>query len=172
MCVEMYIRTHPRYMGQTNNNNKRYQLCIRVCFTKFTSIGFYIRFPVYCHYYIIVVYILLYHLYSILPLSYPYLIIPWVSLLDITCYLFLAPHACAHDTVFNAYLWFRFIDTRVLIYAHHLAFITPLVRKFMTSLDLHVQILEFGACGFSRFTDQRGAAEAWIIGRPSEAPSF
>jgi len=60
-----------------------------------------------------------------------YLIIPWVfpawyHLL----YIYLLLLACAHDTVFNACLWFRFIDTRVLIYARHLAFASPLAGEF------------------------------------------
>jgi len=45
--------------------------------------------------------------------------------------------------------WFRFIDTLVLIPAHHLTFTTPLVGEFLTPLNLHVQISELGACGFS-----------------------
>ena len=39
---------------------------------------------------------------------------------------------------------FRFIDTRVLVSAPHLALILPLVREFLTPLDLHVQILKLG----------------------------
>ena len=85
---------------------------------------------------------LLYPLYSIPPVSCPYLIIPWVfpawyQLL----YIYLLLHACAHDTIFNACLWFEFIDTRVLIYAHHLAFASPLARGVLTPLDPHVQVL-------------------------------
>jgi len=57
----------------------------------------------------------------------------------------------AHNTVFNAYFWFRFIDTRVLVPACHLAFITPLVGEFLTPLDPHVQILKLGACRFFRW---------------------
>ena len=42
-------------------------------------------------------------------------------------------HACAHDTIFYAYFWLRFIDTRVLIPAFHLAFITRLIGYFWLS---------------------------------------
>ena len=63
--------------------------------------------------------------------TFPYLIIPWVfpawyHLLYI--YLFL--HAYAHNTVFNAWFWFGFIDTRVLILVRHLAFASPLAGEF------------------------------------------
>jgi len=88
-----------------------------VCFAEYAFIGFYIRFPAYGHYYIIVVYILPFHLYSIPPVSCPYLIIPWVfPTWHHLLYKYLLLHACTHDTVFNACLWVRFIDTRVLIY--------------------------------------------------------
>ena len=111
---------------------------------------FYIRFLVYDHYYVITAYILLYHLCYIPPVSCSYLIIPWVfpawyQLL----YIYLLLHAYAHDTIFNAYLWFRFIYTRVLIYARHLAFASPLFGEFyLTPLDPHVQVMELGTCGF------------------------
>ena len=64
---------------------------------------------------------------SLLLLSYHTLSIS--CLISIAVYL-LAPHACAHDTIFNACLWFRFIDTRVLIYARYLAFASPLAGEF------------------------------------------
>jgi len=96
-----------------------------VYFVMFASIRFYIRFPIYDHYYIIAAYILLYHLYSIPPVSCSYLIIPWgFPVWYYLLYIYLLLYACAHDTVFNACLWFRFIDTRVLIsaviwHSHH-----------------------------------------------------
>ena len=82
-------------------------------------------------YYIIVVYILLYHLCSIPPVSYSYLILPWVfpawyHLL----YIYLLFYACAHDTIFKACLWFGFIDTCVFIYARHLALTLSLAGEF------------------------------------------
>ena len=108
-----------------------YKLCYTTCLAQYTFIRFYIRFLVYEHYYIIPAYILLYHSCSISLISCSYLIIPcpfptWYHLLSI--YLLL--YACAHDTIFNACLWFRFIDTRVLIPARHLTFTTPLVGEF------------------------------------------
>ena len=64
---------------------------------------------------------------SLLLLSYHTMSIPaWYHLL----YIYLLLHACAHDTVFNACLWFEFIDTRVLISARHLALTSPLVGEF------------------------------------------
>jgi len=98
------------------------------------SSGFYIRFSVYDHYYIIPAYILLYHLCSIPSVSCSYLLIPciistWYHILS----LYLLLYACAHDMVFNACLWFRFIDTRVLIYASHLALASLLAGEFWLS---------------------------------------
>ena len=45
-------------------------------------------------------------------------------------YIYLLLYACAHDTIFNAFLGFRFIDTRVLIYTRHLVFASPLAGEF------------------------------------------
>jgi len=101
-------------------------------------------------YYTIPVHILSFHLYSIPPVSCSYLIILWVfpawyHLL----YIYLLLLACAHDTIFNACLWFGFIDTHVLINARHLAFASPLFGEFyLTPLDPHVQVMELGTCGF------------------------
>jgi len=97
-------------------------------------IGFYIGFSVYDHYYFISAYILLYHLCSIPPVSCSYPIIPWIfSAWYHLLYVYLLLYACAHDTVFNACLWFGFIDTRVLIYARHLTFTSPLAGEFWLS---------------------------------------
>jgi len=94
-------------------------------------IGFYIRFLVYDHYYIITAYILLYHLCSISQVSCSYLIIPWVfSAWYRLLSLYLLMYAYAHDTIFNACLWFEFIDTRVLFYACHLSFASWLIGEF------------------------------------------
>jgi len=38
--------------------------------------------------------------------------------------------ACAYSTIFNACLSFKFIDTRVLIFARHLEFASPLMGEF------------------------------------------
>ena len=54
-------------------------------------------------------------------------------LFDITYYL----SACSCMPVFTT-LWLRFIDTRVIIPARHLALTTPLVGKFLTPLNPHV----------------------------------
>jgi len=60
----------------------------------------------------------------------------------------LMPHSCSCVLVLTTRfpihsLWFRFIDTRVPIYAYYLAFTTPLVGEFLTPLNPHVKILEF-----------------------------
>jgi len=57
---------------------------------------------------------------------------------------------CSRQNFQYMLFWLRLIDARVLISARHLAFTTPLVGEYLTPLDLHVQIPEFGACGFSR----------------------
>jgi len=103
-----------------------------------------------------------------------YLIIPWaVPAWYHLLYIYLLTHAYAHDTVFNACLWFGFIDTHVLIVARHLAFASPLAWGVLSdspgsSCPGHgawsVWILPVA--------DQSGAAEAWISSRPSEALSF
>jgi len=136
----------------------------------FACIGFYFRFLVLwllyynCSY---PVFPLVFHSTCLLLLSYHTMSLP--CLISFAVYL-LAPASYAHDTVFNACLWFRFIDTRVLIYARHLAFALPLTRVFyLTPLDPHVQVLELGAYGFSQLLIR---AEAWISSRPSKVPSF
>jgi len=66
---------------------------------------------------------------SLLLLSYHIIswVVPaWYHLL----YIYLLLYACAHDTIFDALLWFGFIDTRVLIFTRHLALASPLVREF------------------------------------------
>jgi len=95
------------------------------------SSGFTSDFWFYDHYYIIAAYILLYHSCSIPPVTYSRLIIScvfptWYHLL----YIYLLLYACAHDTVFNACLWFRFIDTHVFIFVRHLALASPLAGEF------------------------------------------
>jgi len=80
--------------------------------------------------------------------TFPYLIISWVFPVwyHLLC-IYLLLHAYAHNTVFNAWLWFGFIDTLVLISARHLAFASPLAGGVLTPLDPHVQVLELGLKG-------------------------
>jgi len=65
----------------------------------------------------------------------------------------LMPYSCsdayAQDTVFNTCFWFEFIDTHVLVPAATWHLSCHLLRSFLTPLDLHVQISELGAYGFS-----------------------
>jgi len=73
-------------------------------------------------YYIRAAHFLLYHLCSIPLVLCSYLIMPWVfPTWYYLLYIYPLLCACVHDTVFNACSWFRFIDTRVFIYARHLA---------------------------------------------------
>jgi len=127
--------------------------------------GFTSDFRFYDYYYISC---LLYHSNSILPVSCSYLIIPcvfpaWYHLL----YIYLLLHACTHNTIFYACLWFEFIDTRV-----HLStpFGISVTTRWgvLTPLDPRVLLLELGALPVA---DQRGTTVAWIIGRPSRAHS-
>ena len=72
---------------------------------------------------------LVYFIYRLFTCSYHFIscmFLTWYRLLS----LYLLLHACAHDPVFNACLWFGFIDTHVLIYARHLAFTSPLAEEF------------------------------------------
>ena len=75
----------------------------------------------------------------------------------------------AHDTVFNTCFWFRFIDTRVLVPARHLAFTT----RWGVSDSPGSLCPDLGAWSLWILpdADQRCAAEAWIICRLSGAPS-
>jgi len=52
----------------------------------------------------------------------------------------------------------RFIDTCVPVYARYLALILPLVRDFLTPLDLHIQILEFGSWWTSWWSELRNSS--------------
>ena len=140
-----------------------------VCLAIFACIGFYFGFPVLWllyYTYLYPAFPFVFYSTSLLLWSYytmhvPYLISFTISLPAPVC---LCPR---HD--FNACLWFRFIDTRVLVPARHLAFITSLIGKFLTLLDLHIQILELEACEFSQLLIRDAQ---WIIGRPSRVLSF
>ena len=119
-------------------------------------------------YYIMPACILLYHSCSIPPAPVLILSYPEYSCLTSTCL-----HASAHDTVFNAWLWFGFIDTLVLISARHLAFASPLAWG-VSSDSPGSSCPGHGAWSvwIPLVADQSGAAEAWISSRPSGTPSF
>ena len=69
----------------------------------------------------------MFHSTSLLLLSNHTMSIPaWYHLLFIYLLLF----ACAYNTIFNAWFWFGFIDTRMLIFARHLAFASPVAGEF------------------------------------------
>jgi len=147
MCAGTLVNIS-RHLGKmSNNNNKRCQLWIRcmLCHVCLYRVLLWIF-----EFMIIILYLLISCLSTciLLHLS-PALILSYYkySLIDINCCI-LAPHAYAHNTIFNACLWFRFIDTCVLISARHLAFASPLAGEFDSS-DPHVQVLKLEACGFS-----------------------
>jgi len=53
-----------------------------------------------------------------------------------------------------------------------LGFITPLIREFLTPLDLHVHILEVGACGFSWLLIKDAQRKCGLLtDRPESFPS-
>ena len=79
-----------------------------------------------CYYYIIAAYILHYHL--CLFYQSPALILLYLeySLLDITCYIFTCSCMLVLTTRFSMHIYDSNIDTRVFIYARHLALASPL----------------------------------------------
>ena len=83
-------------------------------------------------------------------------------LLDIACYLYLVLYACAHDTIFDAHLWFRFIDTRVLIYVRHLAFAYHSLES-SESPESSCPGLRVWSLWILLVADQSSIAVAWII---------
>jgi len=139
----------------------------------FAFIRFYFKFPMLwllLLYY--TAYIMLYHLCSIPPILCSYLIIPWVfSAWYCLLSLYLLLYVCAHDTIFNACLWFRFIDTRVLSlhaiwHSHHHSLGSS------DSPGSSCPGLGVWSLWILPVADQSSTAEAWIIGKPSETLSF
>jgi len=66
---------------------------------------------------------------------------------------------------------FGFIDTCVLIYARHLALILPLIGEFLSPMDLHFQILEFGLW-WTSCCSERVAVAPWVSGWSVRGPIF
>ena len=76
--------------------------------------------------------------------------------------IYLLIHASAHDTVFNAWLWFGFIDTRVLsLHAIWLSYHHSPGEFYLTPLDSHVQVLELGACRSLESVDSPSCWSEW-----------
>jgi len=149
MCTRILVHIS-RHLGKTSNNiNKRCQLCIRcmlcqVCFHQVLHQIFGLWSLLYysCLHPALP---LMFYSTSLLLLSYYTCVFPaWYHLL----YIYMLPYACAHDSIFNACLWFRFIDTRVLS-MHAIGICITTRWGVLTPLDPHVQFSEFGACGFS-----------------------
>ena len=65
-------------------------------------------------------------MFSCFRLIIPCVLPTWYHLL----YIYVLLYACVYDTVFNTCLWFGFIDTRVFIFARHLALASPLAKEF------------------------------------------
>jgi len=112
--------------------------------------GFTSDFRFYDYYYIIVTYILLYRLYSIPPVSCPYLLHHEYSLLDITCYI----STCSYMLVLTSRFLMHVYDS---IYRYTCVYLcTPFGISIttrwevLTPLNPHVQVSEFGASEFSR----------------------
>jgi len=84
-----------------------------VYFAEYAFIGFYIRFSVYDHYYIIAAYILLCHMSSISPVS-----CHEHSLLDITCYI--STCSCMHvlTTRFSMHVYDSDLSIHVCLSMH------------------------------------------------------
>jgi len=101
-------------------------------------------------YYISLHPVLLLLFYSISLLLLSYYTMHVFCLISLTISLPAPVCLCSRHGFQYILFWFRFINTRVLILARHLAFTTPLVGEFLTLLDPHVQISELGAYGFSR----------------------
>jgi len=135
MCAETLVhisrhlgRTSNRHLDRMSNNNNR---CQPIVHSIFCRVCFHLVLPRISGFMIITLFIPPYHMCSIPPASCSYLIIPcvfpaWYHLL----YFYVLLLACAHNTVFNACLWFEFIDTCVLIFARHLSFTSSFVREF------------------------------------------
>ena len=150
MCVGTLVHIS-RHLGKTsnNNNNKRCQLWIRcmlcrVCFYRVLH-----RISDFMIIIILAVHTLLYHSYSIPPVSCSYLIIPWVlPAWYRLSYIYLL-RMLMLTTQFSMYDYDSVLSIHVLIFARHLAFASPLAWGVLTPLDPHVQVLELGACGLS-----------------------
>ena len=104
------------------------------------------------HYSIIAACILFCHLCSFAPVSCSCLILPRVPLFKITCYI----STCSsmpvpttqfsmhvYDSILSIHMCLSLLATWLLL--HH----SP-GEYHLTPLDSHVQVLEFGACGFSQ----------------------
>jgi len=140
MCAGMLVHIS-RHLGKTsnNNNNKRCQLFILLyALPSLLPSDFILDF----WFMIITILYMLTSCFTTYVLFHqsPALILSYheYSLLDITCCIYLLLYAYAHDTIFNAYLWFGFIDTCVLIFTLLGISITTR-RGVLTPLDSHVQ---------------------------------
>ena len=125
--------------------------------------------PALCEFrrYLVLPYLLYFSSLYLLLSYYTMCILCWMS--PAISLLFL--YTCTHNTIFYVCLWFGFIDTRVLIYARHLAFASPLAGEFWLPWIL-MSGLGVWSLWILPVTDLRGAAVAWIPSRPSSVLSF
>jgi len=127
MCAGKLVHISRHLSRMSNNNNKGYQLCIRcmLCWVCFHQIlhRIFSLWPLLYYSCLHPPLLLVFYSTSLLLLSYHTMSIPCLIHL---LYIYLLLYAYAHDTVFNACLWFGFIDARALDLARHLALVSPL----------------------------------------------
>jgi len=103
----------------------------------------------YYYYYIICVYILAYHCTNLLFLLNYTMHVPCLISLTISacsCMHVITTRFSIHTPFIQIYRYTRACPCTPLS-IHH-----TLVREFLTPLNSHVQIMELGACGFSRLS--------------------
>ena len=123
-------------------------------------------------YYIIAVYILFYHLCSIPPVSYSYLIIPCIPLLNITCFVSTCSCMLVPTTQFSMHVYDSDLSIQVCLSLHatwhssyHLLGNSDSPGSSCPGIGAwSLWILPVG--------NQSSAVVVWIIDKPSEALSF
>jgi len=169
MCAGTLVHIS-RHLDKTSNNNKRCQLWIRcmICEECCHQIlhrisGLWSLLYYTCSYPLLP---LVFYSTSLLLLSYHTM--RSLCLISLAIYL-LSPACLCHDTVFKCMFIIQIIDKRVIIFARHLALASPLAREFWL---LWILMSRSWSLRILPVADLRGAAIAWIISRPSRAPSF
>ena len=120
MCAGTLVHIS-RHLGKTsNNNNKRYQLYIVVCFAEFASIGFHFGFSVlwsFLYYSCLHPTLpLVFYSTSLLLLSYHTISI--LYLISLTIYIYFLLYACAHDTIFLMHVYDSDLSTHLCLSMH------------------------------------------------------
>ena len=97
------------------------------------------------------------------------LLLLYISLLDAS-FMFL--YACTHDTVFNTCSFDSDLSIHVCLSLHTTWQLPYHSSRSFDSPEFICPDLRAWSLWILPVADQSGAAKAWIIGRPSEAPSF